>query len=125
MGPQKVVMGDEESGHSDGAVGFFEAVTRADVVFIGSIQPFDELLKRAVFFRFGVKILESDHFMMGYFMAFVPQLVKEVYPRRIGGVAVGGKGEFLLRRCGSNSLLHSDDSRQGFPVVSNMICSDL
>lgn len=125
MRSQEVVVSDEESGHSDGAVGFLEAVAGTDMVFIGSIQSFDELFERAIFFRFRVKVLESDHFMVGYFRAFVSRLVKEVYPCGIGGVAVGEQGEFLFGRSCSNSLLHSDDSRQGFPVVSDMVSGDL
>ncbi len=125
MRSQEVVVSDEESGHSDCAVWFFEAMAGTDMVFIGSIQSFDELFEWAIFFRFGVKVLESDHFMVCYFRVFVSRLVKEVYPGGIGWVAVREEGEFLFGRGGSNSLLHSDDGRQSFSVVSDMVSGDL
>jgi len=57
MRSEEVVMGHEERGECDGAIGCFKTVGCSDVVFVGSIEAFDDLFEMAVEFGLFIKIL--------------------------------------------------------------------
>ena len=55
VGAEKVVMGDEECGESQGAVLGGEATGGTDMVFVGAVEAFDELLEGT---KFGGDLIE-------------------------------------------------------------------
>ena len=65
MGAEEVVVGDEEGGEGHGAIARGKAASGADVVLVGAIEAFDELLEGAKFFRYGVEIFQADHLSQG------------------------------------------------------------
>ena len=81
MRPDEVVVSDEESGKSDSAVKVFEAVCSADMELVSAVKAFDELLERSEFFRYGVKVLNADDFLMRE--GFRESLVYEVNPGEV------------------------------------------
>ncbi len=90
--------------------------------FESSIEPFDELLEGSVGFRFFVEVLQADDRVMfnaGQFLRTF--FVHEVNAGWIGWVTVSDKADFLLRFCGSDSLIHCDNGRQSFAGVSEVI----
>ena len=57
-------MGHKEGGQGDCAIGAIKPVGRLDMVFKGSVEPFNELLIGSVGFGLCVEILEADHLVV-------------------------------------------------------------
>jgi hypothetical protein len=64
MRAQEVVVGDKESGKRDSAIGIVKAMRRLNVVFIGSVETFDDLFKGSELFRLLVEVLKADDLMV-------------------------------------------------------------
>ena len=61
VGTKEIVEGDEESGQRDSAVFRSETVSSAHMKLVGAVKAFNKLLKGAVSFRDGIKVLKTDN----------------------------------------------------------------
>lgn len=57
VGPQEVVVSDEKCGEGNGPIPGAKAIGDTDVVFVGAIEPFDQLFVTSIFFGFAVEVL--------------------------------------------------------------------
>jgi hypothetical protein len=80
-----VVSGEQSKGYS--AILSFETAGGTDMVFVGAIEAFDELLERAKFPRHRVTILHADHLVLA--RALVEGGVGALFPAVEGTVPVG------------------------------------
>jgi len=63
------------------------------VEFVGAVEAFDELLKRAELFRNRVEVLESDNLFMKDTAKLNAVRVKEENTCSIRGIAIGNKSD--------------------------------
>ena len=126
MAAEEVVVGDEEDGESEGAVAGGEAAGRADVVFVGSIEAFDELLEGAKFLGDGVAIFQTDDLAQGVrWLGRSAVGVKEVEAGLISGVAVGDEAQGLRVRHGAGGLAEGHGGGQGIALGGEVVGSNL
>ena len=87
-------MSDKERGEGEGAVAAGEAAGGADVVLVGAVEAFDELLERAELGRDSVEVFEANDLVQrkrGSGSGAVS--VEEVHAGLIGRIAVGDEAE--------------------------------
>ena len=101
-------MGDEEGGESDGAVLGGKAAGGTDMVFVGAVEAFDELLEGAKFGGDSVAIFQADHLPQGMGgLGRGAVSVKEVHAGLIGRVAVGDETQGAIFRQGAGCFAQS------------------
>ena len=126
MGAEEVVVGDEQGGESDGAVARGKAAGRADVVFVGAIEVFDELLEGAEFLRDGVEIFQADHLPQGVGgLGSGAVRVEEVHAGLISGVAIGDEAQGLVFGESARGLAQSHGGGQGIALRGDVIGRDV
>ena len=64
MRAKEVVMSNKEGSKGDSAIDNIKAVRRLHMIFVSSIEAFDELFKRSKLFGFLIEVLESDNLMV-------------------------------------------------------------
>ncbi len=64
MRAKEVVVSYKESSKSNSAIDTIEAVRRLHVIFIGSVEAFNELFKRSEFLGLFIKVLKSNNLMV-------------------------------------------------------------
>ena len=100
-----VVVSDEEGGEGDSAVLGGEAAGGADVVLVGAVEAFDELLEGTEFGGDRVEILEADDLPQGMWGLGRGALgVEEVHAGLVSGVAIGDEAEGLIVRLGARGF---------------------
>ncbi len=115
-------MGYKEGGKGDGAIDAVKSMGRFDMVFESSVESFNELFEGSVGCRLVVEILESDDFPVG--KVFFSLGIQEVYPCRVGGVAIGHEDEGLVWVGGANGFFHGDDGGERFSVIGHVVGGD-
>ena len=60
MWSQEIVVGNEKRGEGNGPIPGAEAIGDADMVFVGAIEPLDELFVTPIFFGRAVEIRQTD-----------------------------------------------------------------
>ena len=126
MGAEEVVVGDEEGGEGDGAVARGKAASGADVVLVGAIEAFDELLEGAKFFRYGVEIFQADHLSQGVRrLGRGAMRVEEVQAGLISGVAVGDEAQGPVLGQGARGFPQRHGGGQSIALGSDVIGRDV
>jgi len=85
------------------------------VKLVSSVEPFNHLLERPVFFRLGIQVLQADYLLMGKIN--LPALVDKVNAGRIGRIGIGYQGNLLVRGDGFSlpSSPWSPAASSGYP----------
>ena len=123
---QEVIEGDKQGGESHGAIAGGKAAGGADMVLVGAVEAFDQLLEGAVLLGDGVAILETQDLVQGEGRLLRRTLrIEEVQARLISRIAVGNERERLSFGQGAGGLAQSDGSGQGIAFGRDMIGRDL
>ena len=126
MGAQEVVVGDKEGGEGHGAVASGKATSGTDVVFVGAIEAFDELLEGAKFLGDRVEIFQTDDLTQGVGgLGSGAVGVEEVHAGLISGVAIGDEAQGLILGQGARGLAQSHGGGQGIALRSDVIGRDV
>jgi len=118
-------MGHKQGGQGECAIDAVKPMGRFDMVFVGSVESFDELLIGSVGFRLSVEILESDDLAVQEGWILRSFGIEKVDSCGIGGVPIGHKDKGLCWICGANGLSHRNNGREGFSGVCHMVGGDL
>lgn len=124
MRTQEIVVGNEQRGKSYSAICTVESGSRSHVILERPVEPFDQLLKGSKLFRLGIKVLQADHLLVADFRRVKLLRIEEMDPSGIRGVTISNESDLLTVSSGTDSFPHSDHSRQGSPVVSNVVSRD-
>jgi hypothetical protein len=108
MRAKEIVEGDEQGGDGDGSVASLKAAGGADVILVGAVETFDELLEGAELGGDLVTIFQTDDLqqakggLLGRAMG-----IEEVHAGLIRGIAVGNKAKGLILRQGTSGFAQS------------------
>ena len=126
MGAEEVVVGDEQGGEGQGAVGGGKAAGGADVIFVSTIEAFDKLFEGAELRRGGFQILQTDYLSQRVGgLGSGSMSVEEVQAGLISGVAVGDEAQGLIGGQGAGSLAQGHGGGQGIALRGDVIGRDV
>ena len=107
-----------------GAVKAVKSCGWSHVILVRSVQALDELFECSPLFGFGIKVLETDDFVVLDIGIVFVQGIQEVNAGRIRRIAVGHKVDFLVGGCGPDSFHHGNYGGLSVTVVCDVIGGD-
>lgn len=128
VGTEEVVVSDPKCQVIAGAVNVIKAVCMAVRGFIGAVEPFDHLFKRAVFRRNSVIVGKADNLCDFKHEAFAKLLREFHCGKWISAVAVGDKLKVFRQFCESSEChahgkdAGADTAVAGYLVADNGAC---
>jgi len=114
-------MRDKESGQSHSTIKGVKSCSRSDMVFVSSVETFDDLLERAELLRVKVEVFQTDHPDMIDFVFREFVLIEVESSGHIRRISISDDGDFLVRVSLSDGFLDGGDSRDDASVIGQMV----
>ena len=119
-------MGDEEGGEGHGTVLSDKAAGGTDMVFVGAVEAFDELLEGAKLPGDLVAIFQTDHLQQGKRGLGSGALgVEEMHAGWVGRVAIGDEAKGLIFGQGASGFAQGHGGGQGITLRCDVIGRDV
>ena len=125
VGAQEVIVSDPEDKVIAGAVDVVKAVGGPIGGLVGTVEPFDHLLERAVFFGNSIVVGKTNDLCDPERKGF-PEFFEEFHCGEwIGAVAVSDELKFFRQPCKApESHAHGEDAGTDAPVVGDLVTDD-